>query len=60
MNTKFNQDEIIDRMGAENIEQVANEFSGKTVDEIAAELNEMYSQDDDNAELAAAIYKAIS
>jgi hypothetical protein len=60
MKTKFNQDEIIDRMGADNINQVASEFAGKSVDEIEAELNKMYAQDDDNGELASAIYGEIN
>ena len=59
MKAKLNQDEIIDSMGAENMEQVVQEFSGKTLAEITNELNEMYTQDD-NTELATAIYAELN
>ena len=49
------RDEIMDRTGADEWDWVEKAFSGRTADEIHAELDEMFPEDD-NAALAGEIY----
>jgi len=50
------QNEILDYLGSEvTVEMLHQEYDGKSVDEILADLNSMFPSDD-NADLAQKIY----
>lgn len=54
------QDEIIDRVGAQNWGEVVNEFSGRDAQEIAAGLDKMFPEEEEgNRELAEMIHTAL-
>jgi len=55
----LNQDQIIDHVGAENWKTVVAEFAGKTEAEIKAELDLMFTSDN-NTELAQSISEELS
>lgn len=54
-----NQDEIVELMGADNWHQVVNEYKGMTVEEIKAECDYMWPQEENNAEFAQRVYEAV-
>ena len=58
MNT-INQDDIIDRLGAEDWQQVEDTFSGMNAKEIYYELNDLF-ETDNNISLAQDIYYALT
>lgn len=58
MNTP-KQDEIIDRVGAENWEAVLEAFEGGSLEEITATLNDMFPTED-NSELAQMIFDELA
>lgn len=49
------QENIIDRLGAENWQMVVDNFSGKSLEMICEVLDEMFPQDDNNWKLAVMI-----
>jgi len=55
--SRLSKNEIVDRCGAENWLQVAENFGNKSISDIIAALSEMFpSEPDANQELAEAIY----
>ena len=55
----MNRNDITDYVGAEDWNEVVREFAGLTLAEITAELNEMFTTED-NAELALAISENVN